>query len=279
MVRFSCANFTFPLLTRTQMLQLLRILEIEAVDLGLFARPTHFPLTEILQEPCRSGLAVRRELEACGLVPADVFLQIGEEPQQFSVNDPDPSVRRQNRRIFISALDFSSSIGCRHITGLPGVWHGALSQKDAVCVAQEETAWRVEAARQAGIIYAVEPHLGSIITTPETVVQFLDGVPGLTLTLDYGHFIASRISSQQVHPLTARASHIHVRGGSPGQLQAPMAENTIDFAGMVQRLEARAYTGYYCLEYVWIDWQGCDRADNISETLLLRRQLQKLAGI
>jgi len=51
MVRFSCANYTFPLLTRAQMLQLLRLLEIEAMDLGLFARPTHFPLAEMLQEP------------------------------------------------------------------------------------------------------------------------------------------------------------------------------------------------------------------------------------
>ncbi len=278
MIRFSCANFTFPLLTRAQMLQLLRILEIEAIDLGLFARPTHFPWAEMLQEPRCSGRAVRRELQACGLIPADVFLQIGEEPAQFSVNDPDPGVRRQNREVFAKTLDFCSSLGCNHMTGLPGVWHETLSREDAVRLAREETAWRVATARQADIAYAVEAHLGSIITTPEGVLQFLDTVPGLTLTLDYGHFIASGLDSQQVHPLTARASHIHVRGGSPGQLQARMAENTIDFVGMVQRLESCGYTGYYCLEYVWVDWQGCDRADNISETLLLRRQLQQLAA-
>jgi sugar phosphate isomerase/epimerase len=278
MVRFSCANYTFPLLTRAQMLQLLRLLEIEAIDLGLFARPTHFPLAEMLQEPRSSGLAMRRQLQACGLTPVDVFLQIGEEPAQFSVNDPDSRVRRQNREVFTKALDFCSSLGCNHITGLPGVWHEMVSPEDAVRLAREETAWRVATGRQAGITYAVEAHVGSIITAPEVVLQFLDAIPGLTLTLDYGHFIASGLDSQQVHPLTARASHIHVRGGSPGQLQARMAENTIDFAGMVQRLESRGYAGYYCLEYVWDKWQGCDRADNISETLLLRGQLERLAG-
>ena len=278
MVRFSCANFTFPLLTRAQMLQLLRLLEFEAIDLGLFARPTHFPLAEMLHEPRCSGLAVRQELGACGLVPADVFLQIGEEPAQFSANDPDPGVRGQNREIFARALDFCSSLGSDHMTGLPGVWHETLSRTDAMLLAQEETAWRVATARQAGIAYSVEAHIGSILTEPGAVQEFLDAVPGLTLTLDYGHFIASGLNNRQVHPLTALASHIHVRGGSPGQLQARMAENTIDFAGMMQQLESRGYTGYYCLEYVWVDWQGCDRADNISETLLLRRQLQELAA-
>ena len=278
MVRFSCANFTFPLLTRAQMLQLLRLLEIEAIDLGLFERPTHFPLTEMLLEPRTSGAAVRQELEAWGLTPADVFLQIGEEPAQCSVNDPDPGVRGRNRETFMKALDFCSSLGCNHMTGLPGVWHQALSREDAMRLAREETAWRVATARQADIAYSVEAHVGSIITTPEAVLQFLGAVPSLTLTLDYGHFIALGLDSQQVHPLTAHASHIHVRGGSPGQLQARMVENTIDFAGMVQRLESCDYRGYYCLEYVWVDWQGCDRADNISETLLLRRQLQQLAA-
>jgi hypothetical protein len=35
-----------------------------------------------------------------------------------------------------------------------------------------------------------------------------------------------------------------------------MGEKTIDFAGMVQRLESRGYRGYYCLEYVWVDWDS-----------------------
>jgi sugar phosphate isomerase/epimerase len=250
MVRFSCANFTFPLLTRTQMLQLLCLLEIEAIDLGLFARPTHFPLAEMLLEPRSSGVTARRELEAFGLIPADVFLQIGEEPASFSANDPDSRVRQHNREVFAKALDFCSALGCRHMTGLPGVWHETLSCEEAMGLAREETAWRVATARQADIVYSVEAHVGCILTTPEAVLQFLNTVPSLTLTLDYGHFIVSGLDSRQVHPLTTRASHIHVRGGSPGQLQARMAENTIDFAGMIQRLESRKYTGYYCLEYL-----------------------------
>jgi hypothetical protein len=31
-----------------------------------------------------------------------------------------------------------------------------------------------------------------------------------------------------------------------------------------------------CLEYVWIDWEGCNRTDNISETIILRDFLRKL---
>ena len=71
------------------------------------------------------------------------------------------------------------------------------------------------------------------------------------------------------------ASHIHVRGGAPKRLQTPVSENEIDFPGMVRRLHNQKYTGFLALEYVWTDWQQCNRTDNVSETLLLRRQLEE----
>jgi hypothetical protein len=86
----------------------------------------------------------------------------------------------------------------------------------------------------------------------------------------------ARERSSEVHSLLPFAPHIHVRGGAPGRLQIGVGENTIDFEGMISTLQDKSYNGRFCLEYVWIDWQGCNQSDNVSETILLRKQLREL---
>ncbi|MGH9663481.1 MAG: sugar phosphate isomerase/epimerase family protein, partial [Bryobacteraceae bacterium] len=180
------------------------------------------------------------------------------------------------RDVFNRAVEFAAAIGCGHITGLPGVFHPDVDRTRDFDLAAEEAAWRVETARRGGLVYSVEPHMGSICPTPEAASRLLDRAAGLTLTLDYGHFIAAGIANADVHRLVPYTSHVHVRGGCPGKLQAAVEDNTIDFAGLVERLKIAQYSGFLCLEYVWIDWQGCNRTDNISETLLLRRALESM---
>lgn len=83
---------------------------------------------------------------------------------------------------------------------------------------------------------------------------------------------------RDIHPLLLFASHIHVRGGARNRLQAPVSENQVDYAGMVRRLRQQDYSGVLALEYVYTEWQQCNRTDNITETLLLRRALDGSLG-
>ncbi len=48
------------------------------------------------------------------------------------------------------------------------------------------------------------------------------------------------------------------------------AEYTNDFPRMAKALRRLKYTGWICLEYVWMDKWDCNRVDNLSETVLLR---------
>jgi sugar phosphate isomerase/epimerase len=50
-------------------------------------------------------------------------------------------------------------------------------------------------------------------------------------------------------------------------------DNRIDFSAIVRGLREVDYAGYLCVEYVYVDWEGCNRTDNVSETLLLRELL------
>jgi sugar phosphate isomerase/epimerase len=279
MYRFSCADYTFPVLDRLDALRLVKLLGFDYVDIGLFARSSHFSPIELLASPREYTSNILHGLNATQLRVSDVFVQIGVHPSECAVNDPNPAVRVKNRDTFAYALEFCVALGCKHLTGLPGVLHSEFSEESDLTLAAEETAWRVTECARAGVCYSIEPHVDSICAQVGSARTFLAAVNGLTLTLDYGHFVAAGETSQKVHDLLSFASHIHVRGGAIGRLQTSVKENVIDFPGMLNRLERLDYRGFLALEYVWVDWKDCNRTDNVSETLLLRRALESNAPI
>jgi len=274
--RFSCADFTFPLLAHDKVLALLHLLEFEGVDVGVFTGRSHIQPKDVVENPKAAASQLLASLQATGLRVSDVFLQTGLDPASESVNDPDPAVRKRVRHVFERVLQFGEALGSRHMTGLPGVRHQAISENDCLSLAAEEATWRAETAKRAGVTYAIEAHLGSICPDPQSALRFLELAEGVTLTLDYGHFVAVGIANEAVHCLLPFASHFHARGGCPGKLQASANDNTIAFEAIVKWLRSSSYNGYICLEYVWVDWRDCNRTDNLSETLLLREHLKTL---
>ncbi len=276
--RFSCADFTFPLLSHDKVLVLLNLLGFEAVDLGVFEGRSHYSPSQVNEDPRGLAKTIKANLDANHLTVSDVFLQTGEEPSISAANDPDSTARERNRQWFEAMLTFTEELNCRHLTGLPGVNHTSIPLNTDWNLAVGEAHWRVQRAKQAGIAYSIEAHVGSILPDPESTLRFLQEVPDLTLTLDYGHFIYQGMSNESAHPLLKYASHFHARGGAKGQLQSTVKENTIDFKAVVEGMAKCDYQGFLCLEYVWVDWEGCNRTDNIAETLLLRQQIESYAN-
>jgi sugar phosphate isomerase/epimerase len=276
MMQISCSDYTFPLLPRAKRFAVLELLGFNFVDLGLFERNTGLRPAQLAADPKGFTRQLKSELRHSRLRVSDIFLQVGREPSIAAANDPNPRVRARNRKMFLLALELCSALDGAHLTGLPGVRHPDVSEADDLGLAREVAGWRQHVAAGAGVKYAIEPHIGSICPDVASTRTFVKSVPGLTLTLDYGHFVTGGTPCSEIHPLLRFASHFHARGGAPGQLQATVAENTIDFEDIVRRLRERKYRGCVAVEYVWTEWGQCNRADNVSETILLRRQLEDL---
>jgi sugar phosphate isomerase/epimerase len=275
-MKFSCADFTFPLLPHDGALQLIKLLGINAVDMGFFSGRSHLQSEHVQGNVAGAAKRLGARLGELNLELADVFLQTSEHPAGLPANHPDKAVREKTREIMKLAIEFAVNAGGRHITGLPGVAHSGISDGDSRYRAAEESSWRAAEAARAGLVYSVEAHVGSICPSPETTLEFLRHSENVTLTLDYGHFIYQGMSNESVHPLLAHASHFHARGGAHRQLQSTVKDNTIDFSAIIRELKRLNYGGHICLEYVWVDWEGCNRTDNVSETLLLKELLKKL---
>jgi sugar phosphate isomerase/epimerase len=155
------------------------------------------------------------------------------------------------------------------------VQHKGVGNKDSLELALEEIRWRQRVAGSSGICYAIKPHVDTICSSVDQARALLDAIPGLTLTLDYGHFVFQEISSRHVHTLVPYASHVHMRGGAPHRLQAPVNESEIDFNGIIRRLNKNRYRGFLAITYLRDAWNECDNTDNVSETILLRNRIME----
>jgi sugar phosphate isomerase/epimerase len=275
-LKLAACDYTFPKLQWEQTLRIARELGVEAVDVALFAGRSHLDIHEVFADLPRAARRVTEALNANGLRIADAFGQPGKVFEENALNHPEASVRQAAAEFFYRLLEFALRCNGGHISLLPGVHFQTESEEDSRRRSAEELAWRVEAAAQMGVTLGVEPHLGSIIPTPQTATLLLEMTPGLTLTLDYGHFTYQGIADAAIEPLLARTSHFHARGACAGKLQSTMAENTIDFDGVLRAMQKVNYRGFVALEYVWTEWMDLNRVDNLSETVILRDRLRAL---
>lgn len=278
-LKLACADFTFPLLEHEHSLDLIAMLGVQGVDIGLFEGRSHLWPSRELVYPEATGRRLGQKLSDRQLACADVFLQLDSDFTKLAVNHPDAARRAKARDDYLRLLDYASAAGSHHVTLLAGVDYSPAEPREqswARCC--EELAWRVDQAKSRQLTFSVEGHVGSITRTPEELRQLVVDTPGLTLTLDYTHFTRDGLADARVEPLLELASHFHVRGARQGRLQTSFAQNTIDYARVLEVMSATNYAGYVGLEYVWIEWEGCNEVDNLCETILFRDFLLNVAA-
>jgi len=275
-LKLACADFTFPLLPHEQSLDLIAMLDFNGVDIGLFENRGHLWPSRELKNVAKSARALKKKLDDRGLKLADMFLIPATDFATLAPNHPDAAARRKARAQFERLVEYTARCGGRHVSALPGIhWKGE-SRETSVARGSEELAWRVARAKEAGITFSVECHLGSFAEKPAQAQELLARTPGLTLTLDYGHFTWQGIPDRDIEPLVAHASHFHARCGRKQRLQSKFTDNTIDFPRVLRAMKRTGYKGYIGVEYVWIDWNHCNEVDNLSETILLRDHLRSV---
>jgi len=274
-LKLACADFTFPLLPHDDVLRLVAMLGFRGVDIGIFGGRSHVRPDELLKDVACRARELSHRVRDAGLELADIFLIGGADFQDMAPNHPDPGERGKAREQFERTLELAARCNARHLSGLPGIHWESEDKNVSLNRCAEELAWRVDQARRVGITFSVEAHIGSIVPTPAEARQLVRMTPGLTLTLDYGHFTYLGIADEEIEPLVAHASHFHARAACRSRLQSPLKENTIDYGRVLREMRRIGYAGYIGVEYVWIDWERCNEVDNLSETVLLRDLLVK----
>lgn len=273
-MRLSCSDYTWPLLPHAAVLDLIRALEFEAVDLGFMTGRSHVRPEAVRDYPAAAGAAVRREVEARGLGVADVFAIPYTDFQTMSANNPDARQQARALEFFRAAVEFCRAVGAPGLTTLPGVLFPGDTFAQALARSADGLSERVRIAAAAGLSLSVEPHVESLIDTPDKTVQLLELVPDLRLTVDHAHYIRGGARQEDVDALLPWARHLQCRSGRPGALQVRVDEDTIDFERVVGLLHELHYGGSLAVEFTWQEWMDCNRVDTVGETALLRDRLR-----
>jgi sugar phosphate isomerase/epimerase len=279
-VRLACADDSFRLLRpHRAALELVAALGVEGVDLFLAGNRSIVRPEDVRGDLAGAAERISRDLQDVGLTVSDLFVIPWTDLETMAPNHPGPDQREASRALFLDMLELATRVGAPGMTALPGIHWTAESYEDSFGRACEELGWRAERARGEGLGFSVEPHVGSIVPTPEQALQLVERTPGLQITLDYTHFVSQDIAEESADVLIPFARHVHVRGASRGRVQASVRDSSIDFERMLRALEAAGYDGHLTLEYVWLQWEGCHECDNLAETILLRdRLLAAFAG-
>jgi sugar phosphate isomerase/epimerase len=280
MIRLSCADNTFRLVQPWESaLELIRLLELEAVDVCFMGNRSHLRPEDVRGDIPGCADRVRAGLRTSELAPSDLFCIPWTDFERFAPNHPDREERKRSRALLVDVLELVERIGAPGVTILPGIdWKGE-SHADSFDRAVEELTWRAGLARERGLRFSVEPHLGSVVQAPAEAKRLCEGADGVELTLDYSHFVYQGYSEEEVEQLVPYARHFHVRGARHGRMQSSLKDSTIDFERMIEAVEAAGFVGDLGLEYLWIDWEHLNECDTVSETILLRDRLRaKLDG-
>ncbi|MBI4531842.1 MAG: sugar phosphate isomerase/epimerase [Candidatus Latescibacteria bacterium] len=277
-MKLSSVTFSFPLLPMDRAAAILKILGFEYVDITGYTKAPFEAITpwEIAQDPGGARAKIDSLRERHGLSPADYFFTFGEGFQDHCVNDPDPEVRQANLDVFRRVVPFCRDAGFLHITTLPGVIWDDIGPERSLELAAGTLNDLVSISLDAGIPMGIEPHWESVVESIDRTQRLVEMVDGLTLTLDYTHFVAQGIPQEEVDVLAQHTSHFHARQGAPGLLQTGMKDGTLDYRKIVQRLKDVGYDGFLTLEYSYQEWQECHRTDTIAETIRLAGLLREL---
>jgi sugar phosphate isomerase/epimerase len=276
--RISCADSAFRMLSHEAALMVIRDLEIGAVDIGVFAGYRHTPPEAVMEDPVAASDRVRARLERHELAVADVFAILGEPFDALAVNHPDRAEREESLRQFDRLVEFTRRVGGAGVTVLPGGHFEGVTEEASLALAASELQRRAEIAGEAGVAFACEPHVGSVLPSPAVTLELLERAPNVGVTLDPTHFVFVGMDQEELGPLMPRTRHVHLRQAAEGVIQAPVHEGSIDIARFVRRLDEAGYSGYLAIEYQWDLAMDFNRVDCISETAAMRDLLLTTAS-
>lgn len=279
-MKLACADDTFRLLRpHRAAIELVAALGVEGIDVFLAGNRSIVRPEDIRTDIPGAAARIARDVRDVGLRVSDLFVIPWTDLQTMAPNHPNAEQRDSSRALFLDMLELARLIGAPGLTILPGIHWPGESDDDSFARASDELAWRAERAGHAGLRFSIEPHVGSIVPTPESARLLAEATPGLQVTLDYSHFVRQGLPEDKAETLIPFTRHVHVRGATPDRIQASVKENTIDFEQMLDALAGGGYDGYLALEYVWLEWEHCHECDNLAETILLRdRLLAALTG-
>ncbi len=264
-IKLSGAAWTWVGATLEEAARIYRALGVKALD--LIAMPgAALEADEIARDPLGHADRARKlDVELVNLIT--IF---GAGFEDRALNSTDSGVREMNLATYKGLLEFCAAARVYSIMVLPGVLQKDISRDEALEISAAELRTMNVLAKEAGVLLAYEPHVESILESPQEILDFVKEVPEIKLVLDYAHCVSLGHTQVEIDALAPYAGHVHLRQAASGKIQARWAEGEIDFVAVMQLLKKIGYEGYVTLEYEHEEFWDMDKCDVMTETIKMR---------
>ena len=262
-MRLSVTSWSFPACTLAESWGLAEVLGFSHLDIGLLHGPA-LDRKAVLAHP----EAAAEQIAAAGIQVANLYWLFGDHPRDRPLSDP--ACLNQNLDDFAIACEFARLLSIPTIFVLPGVSAPRVAVSEALEHSSVAMRSLLPLAQNIDAELTVEPHIGGILADPATTLSYLEGIPGLGLTLDYSHFAAAGFTQSAIDSLLPFARHMHLRQARPGALQAKWGEGTLDFSAIFESLRTLNYDGFLAVESVHQDYMNTLFDDVLTETIKMR---------
>ncbi len=262
-MKLSATSWSFPYCTLKEITGILKALDIDAVDLGFFYA-ANIGKEKLLASPKK----LTNELKKYDITYSNLYYLFGNTLVERNLASD--KNQKENLEDFKQVMSFCKIASIPSVMLLPGVLNKGQGRKEALEQTAKNLTTLIPIAKAAGVTLTIEPHVHSYLESPSLVMELLERVPDLKLTLDYAHFVCLGYRQEEIDVLAPYAAHVHFRQARPGVLQAKLDEGTINFPALLATLRDSGYKGYLSIEYVHQNYMNTLYDDVLSETVKMR---------
>jgi len=223
------------------------------VNIGAFSEDFPVSPAAILKDPVKTGREIKTVCSRYDVTPVEFFIcsVVTEDGTRVQPNDPDEKRRRIMLEAFRKVCECAVEAGLSHVMGVPGEIIANNSSDHGLGISLDTLPKMLEIARDTGIGFTVEPHTGSILTSPEAIHSMVEKIPGLTLSLDYSHYIGMGFKPADMVSLNAHAAHIHAKPARNGVPKCPFYEGEDYYEEVLKDLLERSWDGIIAVECMY----------------------------
>jgi sugar phosphate isomerase/epimerase len=267
MIEFGCHTWGFNDKPLTEALGTIARLGFRYVDIG---SGPHLDVVQASEKPERTADTFKRDLEKFNLKVSDLYLML---PRIAMADDE----RREHEvTSFEKLMPFAVALGTPGITVSPGV-AGTEPLEEQMDRVADVLRRFIDMAGEHDIALSVEPHLDSVTPTPDAALQLVNRVDGLTVTLDWAHFVKQGMKADDGLPLLRHVRHVQVRQAAPMRMQTPFDQGVLDLERVMTLLVSVGYEGVITVEIMQtVGWHGAAKVDSVAESLAIRDALKSV---
>lgn len=264
-MRIACHAWAYNDLPLEEAVGTIARLGFRWIDLG---SGPHLDLNRAAAYPEAEAATIQQVLRRFDLAVTDLYLMLP------YINAPDPAQREAQLTMFERLIPFAVALGTPGITVSPGLIHKD-GPDHSLARAIPALLRMLQAADDTDLRISFEPHMDSVAQRPEQALLLLEAVPGLSVTLDYAHFVYQGLVSREIAPLLDHVAHVHIRQARRGALQTPHSEGTVNIPQLLQDLFSAGYRGALTVEYMTtFGWHGMMPVSISTETVRTRDALR-----